>query len=99
GLSCTLLPSFSRARETKLKEVPRGLCFFASRRRHTRFKCDRSSDVCSSDLPQGQSVEDFYRTGTQADMEEALAARRSEERREGKSVDLGGRRIITQNTE
>src|SRR5207237_6392846 len=25
--------------------------FFASRRRHTRFKCDWSSDVCSSDLP------------------------------------------------
>src|SRR5260370_6115134 len=32
----------------------RGLCcgsfFFSSRRRHTRFKCDWSSDVCSSDL-------------------------------------------------
>src|SRR5260370_18148439 len=28
------------------------LCFFffSSRRRHTRFKCDWSSDVCSSDL-------------------------------------------------
>src|SRR4030066_1626068 len=25
-------------------------CFFSSRRRHTRFKCDWSSDVCSSDL-------------------------------------------------
>src|SRR5207237_4455322 len=24
--------------------------FFASRRRHTRFKCDWSSDVCCSDL-------------------------------------------------
>src|SRR2546430_13045001 len=24
--------------------------FFASRRRHTRFDCDWSSDVCSSDL-------------------------------------------------
>src|SRR5688572_21170768 len=24
--------------------------FFSSRRRHTRFDCDRSSDVCSSDL-------------------------------------------------
>src|SRR5260370_32231632 len=36
--------------------VPGGLClvvfffFFSSRRRHTRFKCDWSSDVCSSDL-------------------------------------------------
>src|SRR5207237_6522700 len=27
-----------------------GLFFFSSRRRHTRFKCDWSSDVCSSDL-------------------------------------------------
>src|SRR5260370_28600600 len=28
-----------------------GACFFfSSRRRHTRFKCDWSSDVCSSDL-------------------------------------------------
>src|SRR5260370_2126089 len=30
--------------------------FFSSRRRHTRFKCDWSSDVCSSDLRVG-SVE------------------------------------------
>src|SRR5260370_6338875 len=29
----------------------RCICFFfSSRRRHTRFKCDWSSDVCSSDL-------------------------------------------------
>src|SRR5260370_25405434 len=29
------------------------LCFFfSSRRRHRRFKCDWSSDVCSSDLKQ-----------------------------------------------
>src|SRR5260370_2372300 len=26
--------------------------FFSSRRRHTRFKCDWSSDVCSSDPPE-----------------------------------------------
>src|SRR6266571_7214358 len=26
------------------------LCFFSSRRRHTRLTCDWSSDVCSSDL-------------------------------------------------
>src|SRR2546430_10895994 len=29
------------------------LFFFSSRRRHTRFDCDWSSDVCSSDLPAG----------------------------------------------
>src|SRR5205085_3687670 len=27
--------------------------FFSSRRRHTRFDCDWSSDVCSSDLERG----------------------------------------------
>src|SRR2546430_3065670 len=27
--------------------------FFSSRRRHTRFDCDWSSDVCSSDLARG----------------------------------------------
>src|SRR2546430_5606317 len=30
-----------------------GLFFFSSRRRHTRFDCDWSSDVCSSDLNRG----------------------------------------------
>src|SRR5688572_32701456 len=30
--------------------VVRFLFFFSSRRRHTRFDCDWSSDVCSSDL-------------------------------------------------
>src|SRR5260370_36437442 len=30
--------------------------FFSSRRRHTRFKCDWSSDVCSSDLAVGANV-------------------------------------------
>src|SRR6267143_5686571 len=28
------------------------LFFFSSRRRHTRWNCDWSSDVCSSDLPE-----------------------------------------------
>src|SRR5690606_40463818 len=30
--------------------------FFSSRRRHTRFSRDWSSDVCSSDLPEGDPV-------------------------------------------
>src|SRR5260370_27567700 len=30
--------------------------FFSSRRRHTRFKCDWSSDVCSSDLRPGNTL-------------------------------------------
>src|SRR5688572_31618888 len=32
------------------------LFFFSSRRRHTRFDCDWSSDVCSSDLTPCASV-------------------------------------------
>src|SRR6266850_6584544 len=30
--------------------------FFSSRRRHTRLQGDWSSDVCSSDLPPGQTI-------------------------------------------
>src|SRR5438270_2016608 len=30
--------------------------FFSSRRRHTRFDCDWSSDVCSSDLLEGTGI-------------------------------------------
>src|SRR6266481_7648333 len=30
--------------------------FFSSRRRHTRWNCDWSSDVCSSDLPRERFV-------------------------------------------
>src|SRR6266567_8277178 len=34
----------------------RFMFFFSSRRRHTRFDCDWSSDVCSSDLLDGSKV-------------------------------------------
>src|SRR5260370_25458046 len=34
--------------------------FFSSRRRHTRFKCDWSSDVCSSDLVNRPSMKLFF---------------------------------------
>src|SRR2546430_2666448 len=37
--------------------------FFSSRRRHTRFDCDWSSDVCSSDLDLGTNVRIGSRTG------------------------------------
>src|SRR2546430_2942412 len=33
--------------------------FFSSRRRHTRFDCDWSSDVCSSDLLYGNDIATF----------------------------------------
>src|SRR3989475_202994 len=35
----------------RLCVVVQSFFFFSSRRRHTRFDCDWSSDVCSSDLP------------------------------------------------
>src|SRR6266853_3702211 len=37
--------------------------FFSSRRRHTRFDCDWSSDVCSSDLGGMDAVEQALRSG------------------------------------
>src|SRR5256886_3982100 len=39
--------------------------FFSSRRRHTRFDCDWSSDVCSSDLEDGAEREDLPAQGIQ----------------------------------
>src|SRR6185369_17764628 len=66
------------------------ICFFSSRRRHTRFKCDWSSDVCSSDLASLLRLEWKLGHAQRADS----IQNRSEERRVGKSVDLGGRRII-----
>src|SRR5437763_14142947 len=83
--------------------------FFSSRRRHTRYIGDWSSDVCSSDLtdperarvrrpvprPRGGGL---ARSGSvaagAAQPADHCAAQRSEERREGKSVDLGGVRLI-----
>src|SRR5260370_30905929 len=38
------------ARSVQLWRCVVAVFFFSSRRRHTRFKCDWSSDVCSSDL-------------------------------------------------
>src|SRR5256886_12064338 len=65
--------------------------FFSSRRRHTRFDCDWSSDVCSSDLegashPRAQGV---VRTSGAVLQSEPIADGqavefRSEERRVGK---------------
>src|SRR5256886_14295397 len=45
------------------------LVFFSSRRRHTRFDCDWSSDVCSSDLDRygrGGDHFPFYKAGLPA---------------------------------
>src|SRR3989475_2888403 len=37
--------------------------FFSSRRRHTRFDCDWSSDVCSSDLISAEMAQEMGLTG------------------------------------
>src|SRR5260370_36366019 len=88
------------------------------------FKCDWSSDVCSSDLrvirfalfyscrPQGRGLMELWDFAARRRDRKSLSrqriisplripaafcrwnAVRSEERRVGKSVDLGGRRII-----
>src|SRR5271157_6377199 len=65
--------------------------FFSSRRRHTRCGRDWSSDVCSSDLGAGAPRHSHWRRPRDHQRERRG---RSEERRVGKSVDLGGRRII-----
>src|SRR5690348_18258451 len=70
--------------------------FFSSRRRHTRWTGDWSSDVCSSDLPDPVrlvSVEErpqSYRIGSsQAVSPVAMVCSRSEERRVGKECLMG----------
>src|SRR2546422_7431889 len=72
--------------------------FFSSRRRHTRCSRDWSSDVCSSDLLSKIVTKRPGPGGTLVPCEtwdNALLA--CEDRKSvvwGKSVDLGGRRII-----
>src|SRR5437588_8581691 len=69
--------------------------FFSSRRRHTRSLCDWSSDVCSSDLNTSEEACLLKRLSRLSPRSSPPALlQRSEERRVGKSVDLGGRRII-----
>src|SRR6266568_4045011 len=41
--------------------VPFFFFFFSSRRRHTRWNCDWSSDVCSSDLEAGRATAEIER--------------------------------------
>src|SRR3712207_9037406 len=83
--------------------------FFSSRRRHTRYWRDWSSDVCSSDLKRtlARAGDDERTRPLGLELQEGLPdllrnlrvesvellLARSEERRVG-SVDLGGRRII-----
>src|SRR2546430_12666857 len=51
--------------------------FFSSRRRHTRFDCDWSSDVCSSDLD-GEMAQGLVSVaGRRVDDEVALVAEKA----------------------
>src|SRR5436309_16057575 len=90
-----------------MDDVVLSIFFFSSRRRHTRFSRDWSSDACSSDLVNGGGrgsrvgvgalhIQFYSRvfSGNQRQDFPWHNAHRSEERREGKSVDLGGCRII-----
>src|SRR2546430_6028837 len=71
--------------------------FFSSRRRHTRFDCDWSSDVCSSDLLRS-AVREARPRATDGAVPAGDAARATVQIGRAscreKSVDLGGRRII-----
>src|SRR5207237_3979185 len=54
--------------------------FFSSRRRHTRFKCDWSSDVCSSDL---------HTVGTHTWSHAALTNKKLTEDQRKEEIELG----------
>src|SRR2546427_2355955 len=66
--------------------------FFSSRRRHTRFDCDWSSDVCSSDLIGDKGVfETFERMAEQIEHEERKLIAAAEV-----NEDLTGDRLVKQ---
>src|SRR5882762_5418143 len=64
--------------------------FFSSRRRHTRFKCDWSSDVCSSDLETWKSKEFSDPVAKRDSARETLVLYRKRASRQG----CGGRRVL-----
>src|SRR5688572_33490832 len=77
-----------RCARTCARALIRGWFFFSSRRRHTRFDCDWSSDVCSSDLGGHAQLRGLARRRYFLPIERLLRRRRgghrSEERRVGK---------------
>src|SRR2546430_12495320 len=63
---------------TNISPTSSRLFFFSSRRRHTRFDCDWSSDVCSSDLSCLRLSRPLRRGGVDHRLWRATAARQSE---------------------
>src|SRR6266478_9594388 len=61
----------------EFRKITGGLFFFSSRRRHTRFDCDWSSDVCSSDLDWRRLHQDLVSRWT-FPWADAIAGRRVE---------------------
>src|SRR2546430_11170595 len=61
----------------------RSSIFFSSRRRHTRFDCDWSSDVCSSDLKQQRAADQAREERQEKARQEAEERRlKAEEKRQ-----------------
>src|SRR2546430_7807479 len=65
---CTFLAD---RRESLGVEVCFSFFFFSSRRRHTRFDCDWSSDVCSSDLSNKELQREHFRLPANLIVDEA----------------------------
>src|SRR3712207_8089181 len=61
--------------------------FFSSRRRHTRYWRDWSSDVCSSDLRRGAGVLVEHRVAGRVDPPALLVAAHAELRRDRPAVE------------
>src|SRR5215472_18961089 len=79
----------------RLRSQPSFVFFFSSRRPHTRCLSDWSSDVCSSDLPtKAMAFRLFPNRNAMAFGSRRLTTEIGRASCRGKSVDLGGRRII-----
>src|SRR6267143_4297485 len=62
--------------------------FFSSRRRHTRWNCDWSSDVCSSDLDGGPAIHAWDIAGLQVGVDVRGTLNRPGDADEGWTVEI-----------
>src|SRR5205085_6608722 len=90
---CSSVSGASRRRLRVVSSCVFHSFFFSSRRRHTRFDCDWSSDVCSSDLIPSAEVSERLAPALGMLVSASTLLRRlrerSEERRVGKDVHSG----------